>query len=163
MWKLIRRLLYLVRHERHARELAEEMEFHRALSGARAFGNATLAREDARSVWILPWLESVWQDLRVGARMVRKSPATTAQKVTVKLWDGTTVYTSAEAAAPSQGSPLTGYVEISLSKIVTLASTTTVKTTVASTAASILDVTPDDNGAGLTATANAIHAVRIGN
>lgn len=92
-----------------------------------------------------------------------KSPLTTAQKVTVKLWDGTTIYGSGEAAAPSQGAGLTGYVHIAVSKIVTLASTTTVKTSVASNAASIVDATPDDNGTGLTNTANAIHAVRIGN
>lgn len=92
-----------------------------------------------------------------------KSPSTTAQKVTVKLWDGATVYGASEEAAPSQGAGATGYVSISLSRIVTLASTTTVKTSVASTTASILDATPDDNGSGTTNTANALHAVRIGN
>jgi hypothetical protein len=92
-----------------------------------------------------------------------KSPVTTAQKVTVKLWDGTTVYTSGESAAPSQGSGLTGYAHIALTKIITLASTTTVKTTVASTVASVLDAAPDDNGTSIGNTANAIHAVRIGN
>ena len=43
--------------------------------------------------------------------------------------------TSGEAAAASQGSGLTGYVHIAISKIVTLASTTTVKTSVASSVA----------------------------
>jgi hypothetical protein len=28
----------------------------------RELGNVTRAREDARAVWIWPWLESVWQD-----------------------------------------------------------------------------------------------------
>jgi hypothetical protein len=88
---------------------------------------------------------------------------TTAQKVTVKLWDGTTVYTSGEAAAVSQGAGLTGYIHIAMSKIVTLGSTTTVKTSVASTAASVVDAAPDDNGTSIGNTANAIHAVRIGN
>lgn len=92
-----------------------------------------------------------------------KSPNNSVQKVTVKLWDGTTVYSSGEEAAPSQGTGASGYVSITLSKIVTLASTTTVKTSVASTVASTLDATPDDNGTGATNTANSIRAVRIGN
>ncbi|HSE47983.1 MAG TPA: hypothetical protein VLA96_02115 [Terriglobales bacterium] len=92
-----------------------------------------------------------------------KSPNATAQRVTVKLWDGTTVYASSEEGAPSQGAGATGYVSLSLSKIVTLGSTTTVKTSVASTVASVLDATPDDNATGIGNTANSIRAVRIGN
>ena len=55
-------------------ELREEMEFHRSLSGDRAFGNATLAREDARAVWIAPWIESVWQDLSYAVRVLWREP-----------------------------------------------------------------------------------------
>jgi hypothetical protein len=29
----------------------------------REMGNITHAREDARAVWIWPWLQSVWQDV----------------------------------------------------------------------------------------------------
>ena len=39
------------------------------------FGNATLAREDARGVWISSWLESVWQDVRYAARSIARQPA----------------------------------------------------------------------------------------
>lgn len=40
----------------------------------RRFGNMTLAKEDARAHDLLPWLESLWQDIRYGARGLRKSP-----------------------------------------------------------------------------------------
>lgn len=85
MRRLLRRLNYWLRHRQAEAILAEELEFHRAMkqreveaSGlpaedvGRAMGNATLAREDARAVWIWPWLESVWQDLCYGARSLRR-------------------------------------------------------------------------------------------
>ena len=88
MWKLFRRLRYWLRSRRMDAELAEEMEFHRALTardlGAghaasrRAMGNTTLAREAARAEWIWPWLESFWQDLAYGCRAMRRQPAFTA-------------------------------------------------------------------------------------
>ena len=77
MAKLFRRLFYLVRSERHARELDEEMEFHRSKVGGPTFGNTTLAREDARRVWIGVWVESVWQDLRYAVRSLRRDKAFT--------------------------------------------------------------------------------------
>src|SRR6266849_7074145 len=111
MRKLIRRLWYLVQREHRTRELAEEMEFHRSMlarrslgeggTGARAFGNATLAREDARGVWLAPWLESIWQDLRVGARLLRRSPvSTTVAVLTMALGIGanTAVYSLIDGA-----------------------------------------------------------------
>ena len=84
MGRLLRRILYLLRRDRHERELAEEMEYHRAMLARRsldqggrtgpAFGNATLAREDARAVWAGAWLDSVRQDLRYTARSLRRQP-----------------------------------------------------------------------------------------
>jgi predicted permease len=81
MRKLIRRIQYLFRRRQFEADLAEEMEFHLAMKqtegpqARRAMGNATLAREEARAVWIWPWLESVWQDLVYGIRTMRRQPA----------------------------------------------------------------------------------------
>ena len=41
----------------------------------RKFGNAALVREDARAVWIQPWIDGIWQDVRHGCRTLCKGPA----------------------------------------------------------------------------------------
>ena len=46
-------------------------------ASSRAMGNVTLAREDARAVWLAPWLESVWQDVKYGVRALLRTPAYT--------------------------------------------------------------------------------------
>src|SRR5690606_18983795 len=86
------RLFYLLRRSRHEADLREEMETHRSLrqeklerdglapadaaaASRRAFGNAALAREDAREVWVGPALEGLWQDVRGAARSLRQRPA----------------------------------------------------------------------------------------
>jgi len=71
--KFIRRLDYWLHRGKRDAELAEEIEFHRVM-GAESLGNTTLAREDARAVWIWPWLESVFQDLRYAIRNLRRQP-----------------------------------------------------------------------------------------
>src|SRR5215467_15470262 len=71
--KIIRRLRYLLRQRQMERELYEEIEFHRARSqNPRDMGNVTLALEDARAVWIAPWLQSVWQDVCYAVRTLRR-------------------------------------------------------------------------------------------
>jgi len=75
--RLLRRVQYWLHRRRHERELAEEMDFHRAMTTGPAFGNATLAREDARSLWIGLWLDGVAQDLRYAVRSLRRDPAFT--------------------------------------------------------------------------------------
>ena len=100
MMKLLRRLQYFVRQRRVEAELREEIETHRALrqqdleargepeddaraASRKALGNVTLAREDARAVWLVPWIESVWQDIRYALRTVHRAPAFAAAIVSV--------------------------------------------------------------------------------
>lgn len=61
--RFLRRIGYWLNQRKRDAELAEEIEFHRAMAQA-PIGNTTIAREDARAVWIWPWLESVFGDLR---------------------------------------------------------------------------------------------------
>jgi putative ABC transport system permease protein len=92
MGTLRRRLRYWLKRRRMEAELAEEMEFHRearkaaleaaglgpeaaAQAARRRLGNTTIAREDARAVWIWPWIESTWQDVRNAARTLRREPS----------------------------------------------------------------------------------------
>ncbi len=72
--KFLRRLDYWLHRDEREAELSEELEFHRSMSDPARMGNATLAREDARAVWIWPWLESVFQDLAYALRSLRGQP-----------------------------------------------------------------------------------------
>lgn len=65
---MFRRIRMLFRLRRMEAELAEEIEFHKSMSGGCAFGNGTRAMEDARAVWLAPAVESVMQDIRYGLR-----------------------------------------------------------------------------------------------
>lgn len=100
MRQWVRRVWYVIRRRSVEAELAEEMEFHRAMkqreidarsrSGAgargdaaaptltREFGNDLLARDQARDVWIAPWLQSLSQDLRFAVRLLVKDRGTAA-------------------------------------------------------------------------------------
>jgi predicted permease len=105
---MIERLRTWIRNRHWDSELAEEIEAHRALKQAdyertgmsardaasasrRALGNVTLAREDARRVWVGPMIESAWQDVSYALRIFRRSPAfAAAMIVVIGLGIGTT-------------------------------------------------------------------------
>jgi macrolide transport system ATP-binding/permease protein len=92
-----RRLAYWLRRSRYDAELQEEIEIHRAMrarhleltgmapddaapASRRAIGNALLAREDVRDLW-LGSVGSWTQDVRYGARALRKNLGFTAAAV----------------------------------------------------------------------------------
>ena len=91
MTRLLRRLRYLLKRDRHERELDDELQFHlemkrqdlesrgldraaATLAARRALGHLPLTRDRVRDVWIAPWLQSVPQDYKLGLRMLLKYP-----------------------------------------------------------------------------------------
>jgi predicted permease len=63
--------LELEEEEQREGGISEEEATHAAL---RAFGNPTLIREQTLAVWSWNWLESLARDLRLGLRMLWRSP-----------------------------------------------------------------------------------------
>jgi predicted permease len=100
MERLLRRIRYWLRARGEDEALREELEFHHAmtqhaleqegmdaaaarLAARRDLGNATLAREQARAIWIWPWLDSVRQDVRYAVRSLWRQPGFTLVSLVV--------------------------------------------------------------------------------
>jgi predicted permease len=92
--QLWRRLLFYLWGHRFDRELEEEIRTHLKMkteqnikagmspqqarnTALREFGNVTLVREDSRDMWAFRSVETLWQDLRYGMRVLVKSPVLT--------------------------------------------------------------------------------------
>jgi putative ABC transport system permease protein len=93
--RLLRRVWYLVRLRRLDEDLAEELEFHRAMKqrelernglperdarfqARRAMGNIGLARDRARDLWQPRWLQGFGLDFRLALRLLVASPVLSA-------------------------------------------------------------------------------------
>src|SRR5262249_26270551 len=77
MGEFFRRIYYLLNRRRLERELQDDIDAHREMLSEAArkdFGNVALARERAREAWGWGWLDRLLQDLRFGARLLKKSP-----------------------------------------------------------------------------------------
>jgi predicted permease len=89
MGAFFRRLRARLKYWNNAEELKKELEAHQDLAAAsfaaggdssrearwkaaRLLGNTTIAREDARAVWVARWIEQLLQDTRYALRTMRR-------------------------------------------------------------------------------------------
>jgi predicted permease len=118
MFTLLRRLRARLKYRHFERDLARELEVHRAMkqdeleasgvapadarwTSVRALGNVAYIREEARSVWIARWLEGCWQDARYAISGFRRNPmfgVGTILMLGLGLGLVTTVFTVADAS-----------------------------------------------------------------
>ena len=115
---LLRQFWYLVRRDRYAAELEEEMRLHRemraerlrergmsreeaAAEARRRFGNVTTVTERSRDMWGFASLDQLRQDLRFAARRLRQRPAFSVPVIVVLalgIGATTAVFSAVDAA-----------------------------------------------------------------
>src|SRR4029434_2938797 len=85
MREWISRIIDWFRRDKLDAELRDELQFHRnalerdarpddPVSARRRMGNTTIAIEQSRERWSIPWLDHFQQDLRHAVRGLRHSP-----------------------------------------------------------------------------------------
>jgi predicted permease len=73
---MFRKLVNFLRRERLAADIREELEFHRSQT-AGSFGNLTSILQQTREASTIVWLEALLQDIRIGFRLLRRTPLLT--------------------------------------------------------------------------------------
>lgn len=129
----------------------------------------TLARRKLNSDVVLTtantWYDILSETLAAGTWIIIgtttiASPNNLVLRATVRLWDGTTLYASGEATCPAMGVGSKGLVCITLSHIITLLASTTVKISATATVNSCrVKAAPVDNNPGGSATT--LRCIRI--
>jgi putative ABC transport system permease protein len=96
---MFRRFINLLRPERLAVDIREELEFHRNQT-AGSFGNITSIHQQTREASTLVWLETLLQDIGIAFRILRRTPSVTGiALLSIALSVGTTavVFTAIKA------------------------------------------------------------------
>jgi putative ABC transport system permease protein len=116
-WHELKYLIRRLNRRRSEQEAEEEIQTHLELetreqieaglspeearyAARRAFGSVAIAKEDSRAVWRLRILETLWQDLRYGLRMMLKRPGFTLIAIgmlAIGIAANTTVFSVADA------------------------------------------------------------------
>ena len=113
----LRRIIASLQRRRLDDDLKEEIDAHieqrrqaliddgmspqeAAFEARRMFGNVTTIREQSREIWRFPVLQSILQDIRYGARLLRRSPLFTlvaVASIAFGLGGGLIIFTIANA------------------------------------------------------------------